>query len=162
MYESPVNVIYGEMQMQIEADIFKAIQNVGIDVNKEELTKALQYDRGQYEKGYKDGYENAIDKFAELVIEAFTYIPKKYVMALAEELKAENANGWIPCSSGNFSTSEVLVCKEDGTIDFDVFDFMNEDWKYNSNHHKNKVLAWMPLPAPYQPKGKENEQNNNH
>ncbi len=89
MYESPVNVIYGEMNMQIEADICKAIQNIGIDVNKEELIKALQYDRGQYEKGYKDGYKSAIDKFAELVIEAFTYIPKKYVMALAEEMKAE-------------------------------------------------------------------------
>jgi hypothetical protein len=43
----------------------------------------------------------------------------------------------------------VLVCKEDGTIDFDVFDHMDEDWKFNSNHHKNKVIAWMPLPAPF-------------
>lgn len=57
--------------------------------------------------------------------------------------------GWIPCSSGNFPTREVLVCKEDGTIDFDVFDLMHEDWKFNSNHHKNKVIAWMPLPEPY-------------
>lgn len=65
MYESPVNIIYGEMQTQIEGDVFKAIQNVGIDVNKEELIKALQYDRGQYEKGYSDGYTKAIDEFEE-------------------------------------------------------------------------------------------------
>lgn len=65
MYESPVNVIYGEMQTQIEGDIFKAIQNVGIDVDKEELLKALQYDREQYSKGYSDGYAKAIDEFAE-------------------------------------------------------------------------------------------------
>ena len=63
MWESPVNVIYGEMQTQIEEDIFKAIHNVGIDVDKEELLKALQYDRGQYEKGYSDGYAKAIDEF---------------------------------------------------------------------------------------------------
>ena len=61
MYESPVNVIYGEMQTQIEGDIFKAIQNVGIDVNKEELIKAMQYDREQYSKGYSDGYAKGID-----------------------------------------------------------------------------------------------------
>ena len=65
MYESPVNIIYGEMQTQIEGDVFKAIQNVGIDVNKEELIKALQYDREQYSKGYKDGYAKAIDDFLE-------------------------------------------------------------------------------------------------
>ncbi len=79
-----------------------------------------------------------------------------------QEKRKELNNGWIPCSSGNFSTSEVLVCREDGTIDFDVFDFMEEDWKFNSKHHKNKAIAWQPLPEPYQPKGKENEQNNNH
>lgn len=61
MWESPVNIIMGEMQTQIEGDIYKAIQNVGIDVDKEELLKALQYDRQQYEKGYAD----AIDEFAE-------------------------------------------------------------------------------------------------
>lgn len=61
---------------------------------------------------------------------------------------SEMPTGWIPCSSGYFSTSEVLVCKEDGTIDFDVYDFMDNDWKFNSNHHKNKVIAWQPLPAP--------------
>lgn len=59
MWKSPVDVIMGEMQTQIEGDVFKAIQNVGIDVDKEELIKALQYDRNQYEKGYKD----AIDEF---------------------------------------------------------------------------------------------------
>ena len=28
---------------------------MGVDVDKEELLKALNYDRGQYEKGYSDG-----------------------------------------------------------------------------------------------------------
>lgn len=65
MWESPINVIMGEMQTQIERDVFKAIQNVGIDVNKEELLKALQYDREQYSKGYSDGYEKVLDDFAE-------------------------------------------------------------------------------------------------
>lgn len=64
MWESPINQILGELQMHLEGETLKAVQNVGIDVDKEELIKALQYDRGQYEKGYKDGYEKAIDEFA--------------------------------------------------------------------------------------------------
>lgn len=68
--------------------------------------------------------------------------------------------GWIPfddpmCDSGNIPNKEVLVCKEDGTMDFDIFDFTNGDWKFNSKHHKNKAIAWMPLPEAYQPKGGE-------
>lgn len=58
MYESPVNVVYNQMQTEVDNHIFKAIVNVGVDVNKEELVRALQYDRGQYEKGYKDGYDD--------------------------------------------------------------------------------------------------------
>jgi arginine repressor len=61
MYESPINQILGEMQITYENECMKAVQSCGFDVNKEELTKALQYDRGQYEKGYKDGYVKAID-----------------------------------------------------------------------------------------------------
>lgn len=72
MYESPVNVICGEMQTQIEGDIFKAIQNVGIEVDKEELIKAMQYDRNQYEKGYADGYADAIDEFLKKICEKYT------------------------------------------------------------------------------------------
>lgn len=75
MYESPINIIYGEMQAQIEGDVFKAIQNVGIDVNKEELIKALQYDREQYSKGYSDGYVKAID---DVVCKISDYKEKHY------------------------------------------------------------------------------------
>jgi len=54
MYQSPIDVIMGQMNMTIENEICKAVQNVGVNVDKEELLKALQYDRGQYQKGYRD------------------------------------------------------------------------------------------------------------
>lgn len=69
MWESPVNIIMGEMQTKIEGDVYKAIQNVGIDVDKEELLKAMQYDRQQYEKGYKDGYADAVDELKKKFME---------------------------------------------------------------------------------------------
>jgi hypothetical protein len=52
------------METQMEGDILRAVQKYGINVDKEELIRALQYDRNQYEKGYADGKADAM---AELV-----------------------------------------------------------------------------------------------
>lgn len=54
MYKSPIEIIYGQLNLQFENDLVKAVQDCEIHVDKEELIKALKYDREQYEKGYKD------------------------------------------------------------------------------------------------------------
>ena len=59
MYNSPIEIIYGQMKTQIEGDILKAVQECDIHVDKDELIRALQYDREQYDRGYADGYMNA-------------------------------------------------------------------------------------------------------
>lgn len=64
MYESPVEIMYGAMKSEIEGAVYKAIQDVGIKVDKEELLRALMYDRQQYETGFKDGMKNALLKIA--------------------------------------------------------------------------------------------------
>lgn len=64
MYKLPIEIIYGQMQTQIEGDILKAVQQVGVHVDKEELIRVLQYDRNQYDEGYADGKADAM---AELV-----------------------------------------------------------------------------------------------
>ena len=59
MYKSPIEVCVTEMQHKfeerIEGDIIKTIHNYGISVDKDELIKALDYDRQQYEEGFTDG-----------------------------------------------------------------------------------------------------------
>ena len=55
MYQSPIEIITKQMRTQFEDNVFKAIQDYGIAVDKDELIKALKYDRDQYEKGYADG-----------------------------------------------------------------------------------------------------------
>lgn len=67
MYQSPIEIIHDNMRMQVEGEVYKAVQRVGVTVDKEELLKALQYDRGQYTNGYKDGYAKAISEFAERI-----------------------------------------------------------------------------------------------
>lgn len=58
MWESPIEIICNDIQYKVvdeyEKQIINAIQSYGISVNKEELVKALNYDRQQYEKGYAD------------------------------------------------------------------------------------------------------------
>lgn len=66
MYESPIELTFEPMETiaeeistaidgQIKEAVVKATRNVHIEVNEEELIRALNYDRGQYEKGYSDG-----------------------------------------------------------------------------------------------------------
>lgn len=58
-YESPIKVMVGQLETQIENDIITAILRVGVDVDKEELLRALRYDRDQYRKGYNDAKVHA-------------------------------------------------------------------------------------------------------
>ena len=53
-YTSPIELIQQQTRHQIDECILKAVINVGVNVDKEELIKALAYDRGQYQKGYDD------------------------------------------------------------------------------------------------------------
>ena len=67
MYESPINMIISKLCTNLESDCLQAVQRYGFDVDKEELAKALNYDRNQYEKGYTDGYNKAIDDAIKVI-----------------------------------------------------------------------------------------------
>ena len=66
-YEAPIEINIeedipdlGSMAVsEIENMICSAVLKVGITVDKEELIKALRYDRGQYDKGYQDGIRDS-------------------------------------------------------------------------------------------------------
>ena len=61
-YKSPITMIVDQMRVKQEGEVFTAVQNVGISVDKDELLKALAYDRDQYEKGLKDGYARGYEQ----------------------------------------------------------------------------------------------------
>ena len=60
-YRSPIELIYSDLQMKIEDSVCEAVQSVGVNVDKDELVKALQYDRDQYAKGFADGYAQGVE-----------------------------------------------------------------------------------------------------
>lgn len=59
MYESPIRLLVQQLETSIreqqEKQVFEAVQKCGVDVDRDELIKALAYDRDQYDKGYTDG-----------------------------------------------------------------------------------------------------------
>lgn len=74
-YQSPVEVIYQGFETKLEGDIMEAIYSYGVDVDKDELIKALKYDRDQYRKGFEDGRKGTMDKIkAEVAREIFEEI----------------------------------------------------------------------------------------
>ena len=60
MYSSPIELIYQDLETSFEDKVLKATQAVDIQVNKDELIKALQFDRQQYDTGYIDGKAEAL------------------------------------------------------------------------------------------------------
>lgn len=69
-YESPIEILMSHIQTDFDNGVYKAVQSCGINVDKDELYKALFYDRNQYDKGFKDG-RNAFAK--ELLEKIFPY-----------------------------------------------------------------------------------------
>ena len=69
MYESPIEVIVSDWHKQLikqqEDQIYQAIISTGVNVDKDELLKALMHDRNQYEKGYMDGARDFAERLKE-------------------------------------------------------------------------------------------------
>lgn len=125
MYRSPIEIIYGQMETQMEGDILRAVQKYGINVDKEELLQALQYDRNQYEKGYADGKADALKW-----ISVKDRLPECYQVVLC--YKADR---------GVRIGKHLAATYADGVS---AFKDCCMDYAFGATH-------WMPLPEP--PKG---------
>ena len=71
MYESPITVytqlndVLEEVHKKQEEYVYNYLFEIGVNVDKEELIKALQYDREQYTKGYRDGMQKLAERLTE-------------------------------------------------------------------------------------------------
>ena len=68
-YESPITVFVNEACKQIVEQRENAVlstirEQYAINIEKDELIKALNYDRDQYNKGFQAGYERARTNFS--------------------------------------------------------------------------------------------------
>ena len=65
MYQSPIEIftriVAQKINENVDGMILNAVIDAGIHVDRDELIKALAYDRNQYEKGYADGKAEAAE-----------------------------------------------------------------------------------------------------
>lgn len=59
MWESPIQIVTDDIVKDIARKedelLMESVHRVGFNIDKDELVKALNYDRDQYERGYADG-----------------------------------------------------------------------------------------------------------
>ena len=94
-YISPITQITGEITSEIIKDredhlIATVNQTVGYQIDREELLKALQYDRDQYRKGYEAAHDEfqkkAMDALAQISLEECTSDNPQYKKAMNKAL----------------------------------------------------------------------------
>lgn len=66
-YRSPIEIISQDVQTKFEDLVMNTVYSYEIKVDKDELIKALQYDRDQYRQGFKDACGAVFDKLKSLL-----------------------------------------------------------------------------------------------
>lgn len=66
-YAPPASLNLSDFQDAIGDAVVPAIIKIGIRVNREELLKALKYDRGQYKAGYDAGFADGFVETPHIV-----------------------------------------------------------------------------------------------
>ena len=71
-YESPITLLQQEVSniknkvdKELRNGIARAVTKYAVDINEEELIRALKYDREQYSKGFKDALQKLREKCNE-------------------------------------------------------------------------------------------------
>ena len=74
MYESPINKVIGDIVSKMVIDeedrvMYQVNQAMGYEIDKNELVKALQYDRNQYEKGCRDALDTIAKEIRHFMLD---------------------------------------------------------------------------------------------
>lgn len=151
-YESPVTVQIQKIAQQIEAQreneiTLKISEQIGVNVDKDELKRALAYDRDQYRRGYEAGWKACSENVPQ-------WIPI-IIRELTEEEKEEypNCTFMYDCKLPE-DGEEVLVTTWNGKVALDTF-YHDDGCYFETYCDQEDVIAWRPLPEPCKEEGAE-------
>lgn len=66
-YIPPIQAYYAAKEKELEGTVIRTVESVNIHVDREELLKALKYDRGQYKAGYDAGFSDGFVETLHIV-----------------------------------------------------------------------------------------------
>ena len=120
-------------------NFLKAITNEAIEIVKQEAAA--------YEECYKDCGD------CEAYYKEKHHCPKfcKVIKETVKEIE-ENHNGWIPCSERLPKYGEVVMCScTNSGITISCITHKGVKPSKSVRFGQHSVIAWQPLPEPYQP-----------
>ena len=137
-YISPVKIRTRSMSTKINKEIddaiMRAIAKVGIHVDKEELIKALEYDRDQYQRGFMAGPTE------------WEWTPvSRRLPELYEAKDLCDERTWL-------ESDNVIICDARGNVFIGKYEDDKDGrtyWNADDGREYRDVLTWMPLPEPY-------------
>ena len=69
MYDCPISEQVGAIELMVreehDRNIVRAVQKIGIDIDKEGLVEALNHDRKRYEEAYQKGWDDCKKHYEE-------------------------------------------------------------------------------------------------
>lgn len=133
MYKNPIEVIYSQVRTQLveeeERQILKAVHDVGVEVDRDELIKALEYDRDQYEKGFEDG-KNSV------------WVDVK------ERLPKKNGSYWVMISEFGLTSFPMVADFANNIRIWTLDEGKNRPGFHVREKEIKNVVAWLEVP-PY-------------
>lgn len=139
MYESPITTYIDEIinQQMVEREnaiTVKVSETIGVDVNREELIKALNYDRDQYEKGYADAKAKCTPKWTR-VEDGLPDLHKD--SHLTHRKRSDEVMCKIKADEDLINSCGYLLEDMDGHKEWQTDCYMADG---------DEVIAWMPIP----------------
>ena len=104
-YESPIKLCVEEMAIEAAKDmddfVLQAIDRVcaTVTVDRDEVLRALRYDRDQYDKGFADGKAAAMDELVRCA-ECRYYKQNRY--STKRDMRCQCWTDWLPTEPDDF------------------------------------------------------------
>lgn len=138
MYKSPIELICADIEHQIvkqqDEEVYKAVLHFIPNIDKEELIRALQYDREQYEKGYMDGSASA----------------QKWI-PVTEHLPTESDGTVLVCHADKppyYLSEPYINAKHNRRVVIGHYSEHSKRWYGEAGSLMNDITHWMPRPEP--------------
>jgi len=168
-YESPITLQIRKIAEQIEEQRENQItatisEQMGVIVDKNELKRALAYDRDQYRRGYEDGWRarsNDVPQWIPITYRPMTEEEKtKLFIKYGEGAVYENMKAF-DCPMPDDGQKVLLSTKWGIWMDIGDNDIDGEGFICYGLEERgdfDNVLAWMPLPEPYKEEGETDDE----